>query len=145
MQRRQTVFYTPDTLAVQAGDQISGELTCAPNARNPRDLDIVISYKAPTDVQPTTIQYKMCVIPFRLSYYVRTNGCERMLTSCQVLINLYCQLYTANSKLCCHCYFWGLHVSHRILIVHTACHLMIAHGRRLKIAVDDSSHVQVLK
>ena len=27
------------------GDQISGEITVAPNARNPRDLDIVIDYK----------------------------------------------------------------------------------------------------
>lgn len=56
---KQTVFYTPETLAVASGDEITGELTCAPNARNPRDLDITISYKGPTDVQPTTMDYKM--------------------------------------------------------------------------------------
>ena len=64
LQRRQTVFYTPDTLGLQVGDQITGELSCAPNARNPRDLDISISYSVPNDVQPTTVQYKMCVIRF---------------------------------------------------------------------------------
>ncbi|KIP08415.1 hypothetical protein PHLGIDRAFT_104363 [Phlebiopsis gigantea 11061_1 CR5-6] len=56
---KQTVFYTPDTLSLQVGDQITGELTCAPNARNPRDLDIALSYSAPNDEQPTTVQYKM--------------------------------------------------------------------------------------
>lgn len=32
-------------MAVSEGDTISGTLTCAPNAKNPRDLDIGISYK----------------------------------------------------------------------------------------------------
>ena len=43
--RRQTVFYTPDTLTVSAGQKITGQLSCAPNARNNRDLDITIAYK----------------------------------------------------------------------------------------------------
>jgi protein arginine N-methyltransferase 1 len=30
---------------VEQGDKLTGELTCAPNAKNPRDLDIVIDYK----------------------------------------------------------------------------------------------------
>ncbi|WFD39648.1 type I protein arginine methyltransferase [Malassezia japonica] len=42
---KQTVFYTPETLTVSQGEVISGHLTCAPNARNPRDLDISIQYK----------------------------------------------------------------------------------------------------
>lgn len=57
---RQTVFYTPDTLTVSAGENITGELTCAPNARNPRDLDIAIEYKTPSDQELATVQFKMC-------------------------------------------------------------------------------------
>ncbi|KAL6302116.1 S-adenosyl-L-methionine-dependent methyltransferase [Sparassis latifolia] len=56
---KQTVFYTPDTLTVSEGQKITGRLSCAPNARNNRDLDITISYK--TNNEPVTeIQYKMC-------------------------------------------------------------------------------------
>lgn len=58
---RQTVFYTPDTLTVSEGEQITGRLSCAPNARNPRDLDITIAYRTPHDTQETEIHYKMCV------------------------------------------------------------------------------------
>ncbi|KZO98777.1 protein arginine N-methyltransferase [Calocera viscosa TUFC12733] len=43
---KQTVFYTRDTLTVSEGEAIHGTLTCAPNARNNRDLDIVIEYEA---------------------------------------------------------------------------------------------------
>lgn len=65
---RQTVFYTPDTLTVSAGDQITGEISCAPNARNNRDLDIVLSYKVSSDPNAaSTIQYKMCVFRFILT------------------------------------------------------------------------------
>lgn len=39
---KQTVFYLPDTLTVCAGETIHGTLSCHPNARNPRDLDIAI-------------------------------------------------------------------------------------------------------
>ncbi|KAI0757861.1 S-adenosyl-L-methionine-dependent methyltransferase [Irpex lacteus] len=56
---KQTVFYTPDTITISSGEQITGQLTCAPNARNNRDLDITITYKAPSEKEPTTIQYKM--------------------------------------------------------------------------------------
>ena len=59
---RQTVFYTPDTLTVSAGDKISGRLSCAPNARNNRDLDITIAYQV-GDGPGTEVQYKMCVFP----------------------------------------------------------------------------------
>lgn len=42
---KQTVFYTPETLTLNSGETIEGELSCAPNKRNPRDLDITIVYK----------------------------------------------------------------------------------------------------
>lgn len=57
---RQTVFYTPDTLTVSAGEKITGRLSCAPNARNNRDLDITIAYKVESS-EETEVQYKMCV------------------------------------------------------------------------------------
>ncbi|KAI0093041.1 S-adenosyl-L-methionine-dependent methyltransferase [Irpex rosettiformis] len=61
---KQTVFYTPETITITAGEDITGELTCAPNARNNRDLDITFSYKAAHEEEPTLIQYKMCVFCF---------------------------------------------------------------------------------
>ncbi|KAI9013881.1 S-adenosyl-L-methionine-dependent methyltransferase [Phycomyces nitens] len=41
---KQTVFYTPEAITVKNGESIEGVLSCAPNAINPRDLDIVIDY-----------------------------------------------------------------------------------------------------
>ncbi|KAG7091007.1 type I protein arginine N-methyltransferase Rmt1 [Marasmius oreades] len=55
---KQTVFYTPSTITVSEGESITGRLTCAPNERNNRDLDISISYKTPRDHE-ATMQYKM--------------------------------------------------------------------------------------
>ncbi|KAI1298192.1 type I protein arginine N-methyltransferase Rmt1 [Mortierella claussenii] len=42
---KQTVFYTKDAMTVKKDETITGELTCSPNARNPRDLDIIIDYE----------------------------------------------------------------------------------------------------
>ncbi|KAI8089193.1 S-adenosyl-L-methionine-dependent methyltransferase [Halteromyces radiatus] len=42
---KQTVFYTPETLTINKGESIEGTIDCAPNSRNPRDLDIIIDYK----------------------------------------------------------------------------------------------------
>lgn len=42
---KQTVFYLKDVLRVKKGEVITGEVSCAPTERNPRDLDIAISYK----------------------------------------------------------------------------------------------------
>ncbi|KAG8778640.1 hypothetical protein FRC15_010647 [Serendipita sp. 397] len=42
---KQTVFYTIDTMSVVQEDKIKGTLSCAPNERNNRDLDIVIEYE----------------------------------------------------------------------------------------------------
>ncbi|GAA5905844.1 hypothetical protein JCM6882_000476 [Rhodosporidiobolus microsporus] len=42
---KQTVFYLSDYHTVETGDKISGQMSVAPNAKNPRDLDIVVDYK----------------------------------------------------------------------------------------------------
>ncbi|WOO85876.1 Protein arginine N-methyltransferase 1 [Vanrija pseudolonga] len=57
---KQTVFYTPETLTVSEGDVIKGTLSCAPNSRNNRDLDIVIEYEV-EGAEPTkgVMEYKM--------------------------------------------------------------------------------------
>jgi protein arginine N-methyltransferase 1 len=41
---KQTVFYLQDELLIKNGESINGTLTSIPNKRNPRDLDIAISY-----------------------------------------------------------------------------------------------------
>jgi len=41
---KQTVFYLEDVLSMKKGEEIRGEFTCKPNEKNPRDLDLVISY-----------------------------------------------------------------------------------------------------
>lgn len=61
--QRQTVFYTPSTITISEGQKIRGRLSCAPNTKNNRDLDITISYE--TDGKETVVEYKMCVVfPF---------------------------------------------------------------------------------
>jgi hypothetical protein len=55
------VFYTPETLTISEGEKIVGELSCAPNARNNRDLDITISY-ATLNSPLTRVEYKMCAL-----------------------------------------------------------------------------------
>ncbi|KAG8929372.1 type I protein arginine N-methyltransferase Rmt1 [Tulasnella sp. 417] len=42
---KQTVFYTRDTITVSANEEINGTIKVSPNARNNRDLDIVIKYQ----------------------------------------------------------------------------------------------------
>ncbi|RXW25017.1 hypothetical protein EST38_g787 [Candolleomyces aberdarensis] len=57
---KQTVFYTPSTLTVSKDDKIVGNISCAPNKRNNRDLDIEISYKVDNaGEQEVKYQYKM--------------------------------------------------------------------------------------
>ena len=41
---KQTVFYLTDDLECEKGDILEGTLTCAPNTRNNRDLDVHIKY-----------------------------------------------------------------------------------------------------
>ena len=59
---KQTVFYLNETLAVRAGEKIKGQLMCAPNGNNPRDLDIQIDYewKGAEDEAKEHLEYKMC-------------------------------------------------------------------------------------
>ncbi len=73
------MFYTPDTLTVSTGDKITGRLSCAPNARNNRDLDITIAYKV-QDGPEAEIQYKMCVtcFPFPSPRSCTANGPRRI-------------------------------------------------------------------
>ena len=55
------MFYTPSTITISDGEKINGTLTCAPNTRNNRDLDITIEYTAGEET--TRVEYKMCVLP----------------------------------------------------------------------------------
>jgi len=57
---KQTVFYTRETLTVSQGDTIRGTLSCAPNSRNKRDLDITFRYAVdgPNPLEGE-MQYKM--------------------------------------------------------------------------------------
>jgi hypothetical protein len=41
----ETVLYLGDMITVKANDSVSGTISIAPNATNPRDLDIVLDYK----------------------------------------------------------------------------------------------------
>jgi len=41
---KQTVFYMNDVLSMKKGEEIRGEFSCKQNEKNPRDLDIVVSY-----------------------------------------------------------------------------------------------------
>lgn len=40
---KQTIFYLEDNLVICEGEQLEGEISCKPNKRNPRDLDIDLS------------------------------------------------------------------------------------------------------
>jgi len=55
---KQTVFYTPSTLTVSEGQEITGHLGCSPNVKNNRDLDISITYQTSEEPE-TTVFYKM--------------------------------------------------------------------------------------
>lgn len=59
---KQTVFYVPEMLTLSVGDEIKGRLSCAPNARNNRDLDIAIEYESTGKAaMRSKMDYKMCV------------------------------------------------------------------------------------
>jgi len=42
---KQTILYLEDTLTICAGETVTGEITCKPNKRNRRDLDIALMLK----------------------------------------------------------------------------------------------------
>lgn len=79
---RQTVFYTPETLRISEGEKIVGKLTCSPNARNNRDLDITIAYSTPNSPR-IRVEYKMCALGPRLEGYA---------DQLQVVINRICTI-----------------------------------------------------
>jgi len=54
---KQTVFYTPSTIIISESEKIKGTISCAPNARNNRDLDITFEYTAGGET--TKVEYKM--------------------------------------------------------------------------------------
>jgi len=41
---KQTVFYLNEPLSVYSGEEIMGEFSCKPNAKNPREMDIMVRY-----------------------------------------------------------------------------------------------------
>jgi len=41
---KQSIFYLEDMISILQGETITGTLSSTPNAKNPRDLDIEISY-----------------------------------------------------------------------------------------------------
>lgn len=61
---KQTVFYLKDVLTVQQGETVGSKLTCRPNDKNRRDLDISVEYKLettdPTRTGEGVCTYKMC-------------------------------------------------------------------------------------
>jgi len=56
---KQTVFYLEDLLSVSQGDVISGFVSCRPNGKNPRDLDIEIhtDYEGKWNIVHKTQEY----------------------------------------------------------------------------------------
>jgi hypothetical protein len=105
---RQTVFYTPGTpLRVVQGEEIRGSLTCAPNARNNRDLDISVTY-ATESSGDIKFDYKMCVSSLLRAHGQLNGRIGHNLILCyvgsQVLIDakmyetlLLCTLYTIDA------------------------------------------------
>lgn len=59
----ETVLYLGDMITVKANDSVSGTISIAPNAKNPRDLDIVVDYKVDGE-HPTgeRREYRMSVL-----------------------------------------------------------------------------------
>jgi protein arginine N-methyltransferase 1 len=41
---KQTVFYLPEVLSIKKGEEVRGEFQCRPGSKNPRELEITISY-----------------------------------------------------------------------------------------------------
>lgn len=55
---KQAVLYLAESLSVRAGEEIQGTLSCRPNARNPRDLDIDVKYTFHGAYQDTSAEQK---------------------------------------------------------------------------------------
>jgi protein arginine N-methyltransferase 1 len=59
---KQTIFYFDRDLVVNEGEQINGNILVKPNAKNPRDLDIVIDY---------SLKGTGCQVSASQNYYLR--------------------------------------------------------------------------
>ena len=89
---RQTVFYTPSTIIISEGQKLTGDLTCALNTRNDRDLDISISFKLDGEKQASRVDYKICVVLPCIATIVvsfnsefnthQSSGCDRPFLFC---------------------------------------------------------------
>lgn len=55
---KQTVFYLDTPLALRRGDKLGCSVSCKPNVKNPRDLDITIEYRPPRGL-PWTQDYRL--------------------------------------------------------------------------------------
>jgi len=55
---KQAVLYLTDALRMREGEEIHGTLSCRPNARNPRDLDIDVKYEFKGLYQETSGEQK---------------------------------------------------------------------------------------
>jgi len=51
---KQTVFYLKEVLSIKKGEEIRGEFTLKPNAKNHRDLDIIIEFSFKGEYQEVT-------------------------------------------------------------------------------------------
>ena len=55
---KQAVLYLENSLSMCEGEEIHGTLSCRPNARNPRDLDIEVKYSFKGSYQETAAEQK---------------------------------------------------------------------------------------
>jgi len=58
---KQTVFYLKDMITINEGEEMSGNITCEPNQKNPRDLDISIKldFAGECDQQHSINNYRL--------------------------------------------------------------------------------------
>ena len=59
---KQTIFYLPETITACQGEVLEGDITCKPNSKNRRDLDIGITltfHGKHTDVTNTHTEYRL--------------------------------------------------------------------------------------
>jgi len=59
---KQTVLYIDDVITINQKEAITGTLKCVPNEKNPRDLDITLSYKFSGELSHSTAThtFHMC-------------------------------------------------------------------------------------
>jgi len=58
---KQTVFYLKDVLTLKKGEEIKGEYTMKPNAKNPRDMDITVHYTLNGEIDKVDVTHNYCL------------------------------------------------------------------------------------